>query len=66
MVEREEGRRAERADEPLAGAKPAGVDDRASASEPASAKDRSEFERAMEIGRKVMKDHHAVLAALAR
>ena len=66
MGEREQGHRDVRADEPSAVEALGGVDDRPSASGSASADDRSEFERAMEIGRKVMRDHHAVLAALPK
>lgn len=66
MVEREQGHRAERADETPAVEAPGSSDDRLSTSGSPRANDQSEFERAMEIGRKVMRDHHAVLAALAK
>jgi hypothetical protein len=66
MVEREQGQRADRAADQVAADELGGTVDLAGASELKGSKEDAEFERAMEIGRKVMSDHHAVLAALAK
>jgi general stress protein YciG len=66
MVDREQGSRADRAeDRTVAQEQGRATEPAATAQLQGSDEDR-EFERAMELGRKVMKDHHAVLAALAK
>lgn len=61
MVDREPGR-GERGDEASAAEDPPP----SPATEAGPADEQAEFERAMEIGREVMRDHRAVLAALAK
>ena len=66
MVDQQQGRRADLAIGEASGSGQGGAARPGEASRPPMSGEDREFQRAMELGRKVMIDHHAVLAVLAK